>query len=148
VQSAPARGSSFMVFLPLDVSDGKEEEKPARATVLLAEDEAPVRRLLKRLLDKAGYDVLEASTGPEAIDVWTRHKDRIALLITDMVMPGGVSGRQLATRMTLEKPELKVMYASGYVPEGGEALTLPGAVFITKPFSRDELVRKVSELLA
>lgn len=119
----------------------------ARPTVLLAEDESQVRRILKRVLDLAGFRVLEASCGADALEHWAREKDRIKLLLTDMIMPGGVSGRQLATRLSLEKPELKVIYSSGYVPEGGEALTLPGAVFVPKPFSPDLLVRAVRELL-
>lgn len=116
-------------------------------TVLLAEDETQVRRILKRVLDLAGFRVLEARSGAEALELWAREKARISLLLTDMIMPGGVSGRQLATRLSLEKPELKVIYSSGYVPAGVEALTLPGAVFVPKPFSPDQLVRAVQALL-
>lgn len=115
-------------------------------TVLIAEDESQVRRIFTRVLELAGFRVLAAASGAEALDFWAREKDRISLLLTDMIMPG-VSGRQLATRLSLEKPGLKVIYASGYLPPESEALTLPGAVFVPKPFSPEGLVRAVRTLL-
>ena len=83
-------------------------------TVLLVEDEPPVRMLMRIVLERAGYQVLEATHGHEALKIWEKHPNRIQLLLTDIVMPEGMSGRELASRLQAGNPTLKVMFTSGY----------------------------------
>jgi CheY-like chemotaxis protein len=122
VESAPGQGATFRVFLP--------ETAPAAATVtatfpepnasvkghtvLLAEDDTDVRALVRHVLEECGLHVIEASDGHEALKQWGEHRGEIDLLLTDMVMPGGLTGADLADRITAERPGLPVIYSSGY----------------------------------
>jgi CheY-like chemotaxis protein len=86
-------------------------------TVLVVEDEESVRRLAVLTLQKLGYRVLEASTAAEALEVWSRHRDRIRVLITDVVMPGDLTGRDLAAQLQKKNPDLRVMFTTGYLAD-------------------------------
>jgi CheY-like chemotaxis protein len=98
---------------------------------------------------KLGYRVFEAVNGVEALAVWAQHRDEIHLLLTDMVMPGGISGRELAERLLKENPKLKVIYASGYSPEiaGKDFHLEEGVNFLTKPFQTQKLAQTVRQKL-
>lgn len=136
--SEPGQGSSFQIYLPVCEASPENAALPrypkpkgGQETILLVEDDQSVRRATKALLERQGYTVLEASNGPAAIGVWNGRKDEIALLLTDLVMPAGVSGRQLAILLREDRPDLKVVFTSGYNPEITNEGTLPG---ITDPY--------------
>ena len=118
-------------------------------TVLLVEDEAQVRSLVRLVLESGGYRVLEADCGERGIEVAERHPEAIDLLLTDVVMPG-MNGRQLAERLGSRRPDLKVIYMSGYTDDA--ALTLgplpASALFIQKPFAPTALAGRVRHVLA
>jgi len=122
-------------------------------TILLVENEYALRELMRRFLEGSGYAVLNARDGDEALSVATAHPTPIDLLLTDVVMPGG-TGRDLARRMAEIKPDLRVLYISGYPdPEyGGSSpsgsVLEPGVPFLAKPFSRDVLIQKINDMLA
>ena len=159
VESVIGHGATFRVFLPTSdkspetIRAGKAAasapETPKRQTILVVEDEAIVRELARIILERVGYRVLEAEDGPTALKIWARQKHEIDMLITDMVMPNGVSGRELAQRLLAERPELPVIYASGYSQE----LTAPDfvetahRVFLQKPYLSDQLIALVKRLL-
>jgi two-component system cell cycle sensor histidine kinase/response regulator CckA len=119
-----------------------------RHTVLLVEDEAIVRGLVQELLARRGYAVLTADDPTEALAVATRYPGPIHVLVTDLVMPG-MHGRELASRLLAARPELRVLYMSGYVDdalaEGG--LERPGTAFLAKPFTPEQLAADVGTLL-
>jgi PAS domain S-box-containing protein len=155
VYSEPARGSVFKIYLPVASAAEAEPapEQPARVergseTVLLVEDEAGVRDLIAQILKGAGYRVLAAANGGEALLICERFNGQIHLLLTDIVMPG-MSGRDLARRLKELRPDLRVLHMSGYTDgtvseySGAEA----GAAFIQKPFTPHSLARKVREAL-
>ena len=141
VQSQLDHGSVFVVYLPVKAMPAAATEPlPAvspvlggRGTVLLVEDEDIVRRPIGLYLRKLGYQVIEAGNGNQAVELWRRHRDQIDLLYTDMVMPEGVSGLDLAEKLRAEKPRLRVIISSGYsteismqgVPAGAGYLYLP-----------------------
>jgi two-component system cell cycle sensor histidine kinase/response regulator CckA len=113
-------------------------------TVLVAEDDAQLRSLVIRCLSASGYSVLEACDGTEALKMASSHLGFIDLLVTDMVMPN-LSGKELAERLLIERPAMRVIYMSGYSDEAiarHGALT-PGAVFLQKPVAPNALVRAV-----
>ncbi|HEX8244161.1 MAG TPA: response regulator, partial [Longimicrobium sp.] len=151
-ESRPGQGSRFVVLLPRVPEDACApaacgEPAPGRgcgATVLLVEDEDSVRSLARRVLARAGYAVLEASDGERALEVARAHGGEIALLLTDVVMPGG-GGRKLAEAVAALRPETRVLYMSGYpgdaIAEHGLA---PGVDLLPKPFSPDALLRRVA----
>ena len=159
VESAVGKGTTFRIFLPASDKSAetiragkavlKAPEAPRRQTILVVEDEAIVRELARIILERAGYRVMEAEDGPTALKTWARRKDEIDMLITDMVMPNGVSGRELAQRLLAERPTLPVIYASGYSQE----LTAPDfvetahRVFLPKPYLSDQLISLVKRLL-
>ena len=156
VQSAPGRGTTFRVWLPR-VQEPVEEPRlvaprstPGRGTgvVLLAEDERPVRMLARRVLEQAGYRVLEASSGEKAIELCDGHPGPINLLLTDMVMPG-MNGRELAHAVLERRPEIQVLFMSGYMDDIAGVLTPEEREtrFLEKPFSPEAMVRKVRELV-
>jgi CheY-like chemotaxis protein len=127
-----------------------EAQPPAREArvVLLVEDEASLLRLTRNLLEMSGYTVLEAKDGSEALRISQEYAGAIDLLLTDIVMPG-ISGRSLAQQLSQQRPDMKILFMSGYTGQGiGEKEYLErGDLFLQKPVTRDTLTRKVSEAL-
>ena len=155
VYSEPCHGSTFKVYLPrVDAElDPIEPEPPVgdllgTETILLVEDEQAVREVARRILERHGYSVLVAESAPDAVRLCDEHPGTIALLITDVVMPE-LSGGQLAQRALLKRPELKVLYVSGYTDGSVEAQGgLPqGVAFLQKPFTSELLSGKVRSVL-
>jgi DNA-binding NtrC family response regulator len=116
---------------------------------LLVEDEERVRELVRTLLEEEGYTVRVANNGEEALQLAEPDNGPIHLLMTDMVMPGGTNGRQLAERLVLLYPELKVLYMSGYTDHAivHHGVLDQNMAFLQKPFTLVALTRKVRELL-
>ncbi len=158
VESEPGRGACFEVYLPA-VSESVEPIPEAvveptspsgTETVLLVEDEAAVRGLLRRFMLSKGYRVLEACEGGEALKLVEEESGKIDLLLTDLVMPG-MGGFELAHRLEAKLPEVKILFMSGY-SEGAEAFFSSGLVsdaknFLQKPFSTDLLAQRLREVL-
>jgi len=118
-------------------------------TVLLVEDEDGVRALIRQVLHKQGYTVLEARHGGEALLHCERHKGPIELLLTDVVLEQ-MSGRELAERLCPMRSEMKVLYVSGYTDDAiiHHGVLNPGTAFLQKPFTTEALARKIREVLA
>ena len=155
MESSPGGGTTFEIFLPL-------REAPAAAaqavvadirggteTILVVEDEPSVRRVTRRLLAAQGYRILEAESGDEALRMYAEHRAEIALVLTDLVMPGDVNGRELAKRLTESDPRIRVIFMSGYSAEvAGRELDLHvGENFLPKPFTRVELLATIRRAL-
>jgi signal transduction histidine kinase len=150
VQSQPGEGTTFKIYLPLvDAPLGQ----PARAaplgqapegaeTILLVEDQADVRLVVRRVLQNAGYTVLDASTPGDALELAGRHTGPIHLTLTDIVMPQ-MNGRALADLLKRRCPAMRVLYMSGYA----DTVLDPGTAYLQKPFTPDTLVRTVREVL-
>jgi YesN/AraC family two-component response regulator len=149
-------GTTFKIYLP-QVRQKSDKpyapvraEKPARGweTVLLAEDEAAVRQSEKEFLDANGYTVLEAHNGDDALIVARKYSGTIHLMITDVVMPQ-MGGATLANRLSSERPDMKVLFVSGYaentVLQHG-TIDMTGQ-FLQKPFTLKSLARKIREIL-
>lgn len=118
-------------------------DAPLRETILLVEDEPPVRQLFSHALTREGYRVYEARNGQEAVQVFEKHANEIHLLLTDMRMPF-MGGGELTRQMRTKYPTLKLLCISGYPGADPEDL---GVDFLAKPFSRDDLLKKVREVL-
>jgi two-component system, cell cycle sensor histidine kinase and response regulator CckA len=155
VTSEPESGSTFRIFLPVwegepaqpTAQNGSPEDgdQGAGEAVLIVEDEEIVREAARLALERGGYVVFEAPDGPEALKTWERCPARIALLVTDMVMPRGVSGGALARLLQSRDPSLRVLYTSGYGPEAmKEDLHLrQGIHFLRKPYDPPTLLHAV-----
>ena len=116
-------------------------------TILLVEDELPVRRVTRRILEKAGYTLLEARDGDEALEIAEAFEGVIHLVVTDVVMPS-LSGPELVERLLLARPQTRVLYISGYASEAVLARGVAnGASHLEKPFTPDALLRRVREVL-
>lgn len=157
VESAPGKGSAFRIYLPVAPPPAVEprtasvdQQMPrGNETVLVVEDEPAVRLLVANLLQRCGYTVLTAATGVAALEVWKEHQDKIQLLLTDMIMPGGMTGRELAERLRAERQSLKVIYTSGYsvdILEKAPAL-VDGFNFLQKPYQSAKLAQTVRNCL-
>ena len=155
VESTVGRGSTFLVYLPLTNrnlagSDPPQELTTVRGTetILLVEDEEQVRITSAAILRKHGYTVLEAQSGSEAIALCEPLPADVQLLVTDVVMPG-MSGPQVAQRLTQQRPALRVLYVSGYTHDTmvHHGVVAGGASFLAKPILPDLLLRKVRQLL-
>src|SRR3977135_3015425 len=157
VYSEPGQGTAFKIYLPrtgqaLHVekpTPGLAESWRGTETILLVEDEDALRELPRHILEADGYAVLEADRPDKAIEVAVGHSGPIHLMLTDMVMPG-MNGRVLAANLAPARPEMKVIYMSGYT--GYTGFTHPGfsdsgVTFLAKPFTRDGLLRKLHEVL-
>jgi signal transduction histidine kinase/CheY-like chemotaxis protein len=158
VESRPGAGAAFTIFLPCvakpaDIPPPQSQPPlpPAGGdeTLLIVEDEPSLRELVARILQLCGYRIHQAGNGVEALKVWEQHKDEIDLLLTDMVMPEGISGRQLAERLQKDDPALKVIYTSGYSPgmAGKDIALLEGFNFLAKPYPPSRLAQVVRECL-
>jgi signal transduction histidine kinase/CheY-like chemotaxis protein len=156
VHSLPGIGTTFEIYLPAVGGLAKQPlqscapVKPVRSseTILLVEDEASVREITALLLVSLGYQVKEASSGQEALHLAQGNREKIDLLMTDVLMPG-MSGNELAEALTASDAGLKVLFLSGH---SGDALARYGIVytevaFLQKPFTRDALSRKLREVL-
>jgi DNA-binding response OmpR family regulator len=117
-------------------------------TVLLVEDAARVREVVREILEMSGYRILEARHGAEALEISQRHDGPIHLMVTDVVMPQ-MSGRELAQRLLPLRPEMRVLYMSGYTDDAIVRLGVleAGTAFLSKPFTPDALAAKVREVL-
>ena len=156
VESQVGQGTTFKVFFPAatkaapkDATSPRQDILGGDETILLVEDEPALRELVQEILEKKGYRVLEACTGVQALKVWAEHKDEIDLLLTDMMMPEGVSGRELAERVLQERADLKVIYSSGYSLDvvGTESAMQEGINFLQKPYDPETLARMVRSCL-
>jgi nitrogen-specific signal transduction histidine kinase/CheY-like chemotaxis protein len=157
VYSEPGKGSTFKVSLPS--SDAKQVSVVAgqrsavaprgKGTILLVEDEEMVRNLSSQILQEHGYTVREARHGQEALNLSAEDLENVDLTVTDVVMPE-MNGRDLAQRLLGRKPNMKVLYVSGYTDNAvlRNGLLEPGSAFLEKPFSPDSLARKVHDLLS
>jgi len=155
VLSEPGRGSTFKVYLPRDaqsapseVASTAVEKRRGTETLLLVEDEDSVRALARMTLQRQGYKVLEARHGGEALLLCERHPEPIHLLATDVVMPQ-MSGRELAERLLPLRPEMKVLYMSGYMDDAivRHGLLDASVPFLQKPYTPAALATKVREVL-
>ena len=150
-------GTVFKIFLPRStgaskISAARDAETKlvgGNETILLVEDEAAVRCLAHKVLAKHGYRVIEAASGLQALPLWKKHSKEVDLLLTDIVMPEGISGRDLAHRLRLERPDLNVLFTSGYDPDkaGLEAELRAEVGFLSKPYSPQKLLDTVRQSL-
>jgi CheY-like chemotaxis protein len=157
VESEVGQGTTFNVFLPAAAEAVMSTAAPVAAgaerghgeTILVAEDEPALRRLAARVLQNLGYEVLEAASGVEALQVRAQHAGRVDLLLTDLVMPDGLTGRELAKQMQARQPGLKVIYTSGYNPETEDTSFAfrEGANFLQKPYLPGKLAEVVRRCL-
>jgi PAS domain S-box-containing protein len=158
VYSEIDRGTTFKVYLPAvsgAPNAAETEREPAAQLaggperILLVEDEPNVRRIAKRILERNGYTVLEASNGVDALRLMEHRQEPIALVLTDLVMPE-MGGRELASRLRIVSPTSRVLFMSGYTEDAvlRQSVMEPGSVFLDKPFTFDTLIRKVREALA
>jgi CheY-like chemotaxis protein len=156
VYSEPGQGTTFKLYFPrvtenasLPAASPVEADRaPSTEAILVVEDEQAVRDLTVKILRKLGHTVLAAANGTEAIEIATSHSGPIALLLTDVVMPN-MSGRQVAEHLLKLRPELKVLYLSGYTDNTvvHHGVLEDGVEFLPKPFSREALARKIRDVL-
>ncbi len=157
VYSEVNHGTTFRVYLPrLAKNGGKKSSQPATTTmsggnetILLVEDDLALRVSIRKTLWQLGYRILEAPTGVKALEVWKQNRDEIRLLLTDLVMPDGMSGKDLAQHILQENPKLKVIYMSGYSAEvvGKDFPLKEGVNFLTKPFQASKLAQAIRDSL-
>ncbi len=157
VTSAVGVGTTFKIFLPAvqaeseqsaEAGAGAEPVRGGKETILLVEDEPVVRELVRDILRDYEYEVLEATTGVGALQVWDEHDGKVDLLLTDMVMPEGMSGRELAKQLKSRKRDLKIIYSSGYSSEiVGKDFDQSQCVFLAKPYLPVELAKVVRDCL-
>jgi CheY-like chemotaxis protein len=157
VYSEPGQGTTFKLYFPrvlepLSESSGADPSATRRSggeTVLVVEDEQAVRDLTVRILQQLGYTILTASSGAQALEISAAHEGHIDLLLTDVVMPN-MSGRQLADQILESRPDTRILFLSGYTENTvvHHGVLDAGVDFLPKPFSRENLSRKLREVLA
>jgi len=157
VESQPGKGASFHITLPFT---GKAVEKPAdkpppakvdggKETILVVEDEEDLRDLVRDVLEGHGYQVLQAGSGVEALRVWETHGRKVDLLLSDMIMPEGMSGRELAEKLQRADPHLPAILTSGYSQDmiEREAVLDARVKFFSKPYHPAQLAQAVRDSL-
>ena len=157
VDNHPGAGVTFQIFLPGTTATStdapptavKPKLRGGVETIFLVEDEEGVRKPTRKLLERWGYQVVEAANGVEALQCWPQYRESVALLFTDLVMPGGLSGQELARRLQADKPGLKVILASGYSAElaGKDFQLNRGETFVQKPFATERLLEAIRQSL-
>ncbi|HEX7581684.1 MAG TPA: ATP-binding protein, partial [Gaiellaceae bacterium] len=154
VESEPGKGASFRLYFPQVAEEAEAvipkppDEGPLNGTetILLVEDEETLRRLGRQMLELYGYTALVAADGAEALALAQSHPHPIELLMTDILMPK-MGGIELAERLSALRPELKVLYTSGYNDSGSNLKTIAGSRYLQKPYAMDDLARTLRELL-
>jgi PAS domain S-box-containing protein len=159
VSSQPGAGATFKIYLPVippppaaaAASQADTEVPGGTETILLVEDDYAVRVITRRVLESHGYKIHEATTAREALEVWRSRADEIALLLTDIVMPQGVTGRDLTDELRAQKPALKVVFMSGYsaavIGTDTAFFQRTKSYFLQKPFSSQVLLQTVRRCL-
>ncbi len=158
LQSEVGQGTTFEVFFPActealsqaePVAPPSQEVMRGRETILIVEDEPVLRELAHAILQQCGYKILEADSGVGALRVWNQHQEGIDLLLTDMVMPEGLSGMDLAKKLRATKPSLRIIFASGYSMDELDASYLEEgrAAFLQKPYTHVSLAKAVRDCL-
>jgi len=157
VQSKVGAGTTFKVFFPvagdtghLAISSTPESEavQGGPETILLVEDEKDLLELMKEVLQQYKYRILTASCGAEALQVWEEQKGRIDLILTDIIMPGGMTGDELATEMKRRNPDLKIIYASGYTSAFvGRDFGQDDVAFLAKPYQPQQVAQLIRDTL-
>jgi CheY-like chemotaxis protein len=156
VESKPGRGATFTIYLPritepaltAPLPEAETAVRSGTETILLVEDELGVRQLVCEMLQRLGYQILQASGGVEALRLFEQRQGSIDLLITDVIMPQ-MSGRELAQRLKVLQPSLKVLYISGYTDDmlAHHGVLESNVFLLQKPFAPDELAKKLREVL-
>jgi CheY-like chemotaxis protein len=158
VNSEPGQGATFDVFFPASdkiIAPKEEKIAPVKSaaggteTILIVEDEPILREMARDILSRYGYRIFEAPSGREALNMWQHKTNEIDLLLTDMVMPEGVSGAELAKQMRTSHPQLKVIFTSGYTANeiNTQMIVKMQARYLQKPYSHADLTRTVRECL-
>ena len=157
VESQVGQGATFRVYLPetpgatkpAEAAPAKIHMRGGTETILVVEDEQPVRELACGLLQAQGYRILAAESGVRALEVWRTHRSEIALLLTDLVMPDCLSGRELVEQIWAEAPALKVIFTSGYSADvaGEDWILQRGLNYLQKPYRPRQLVQAVRDCL-
>ena len=156
METAPGEGTTVCVFLPKiepieDGSESRRTEYPfprdSATKILIVEDERQVRRYVEKLFEAEGYSVLSASNGPDAMALLDRHED-IDLLFTDIVMPGGMNGLELAEKARHRLPGIKIIFSSGYasVRTLGDSFDPGSDMLLLKPYTRMELAKALERV--
>jgi signal transduction histidine kinase/CheY-like chemotaxis protein len=158
VYSETGRGTTFHIYLPrLTQTSARQAAAQAalnsamggNETILLVEDDAALRTTVSKALTKLGYQVLEVASGAQALEIWPAQRDKIDLVLTDLVMPGGMSGLELGQRLQSENPKTKIIYTSGYSAElvSKDFPMTEGVNFLSKPFPVPALARTIQAAL-
>jgi PAS domain S-box-containing protein len=157
VQSELGKGTTFEVFLPACFAPSGAAQMPANEqpilggteTILVVEDEEPLLKLMHHILESHGYKILDCSNAQQALEIWEQHKKRIDLLLTDLILPNGMAGTELAKILQAQKPLLKVLYTSGYNAERLEKEFPPGTKvnLVQKPFHARKLAEMVYQTI-
>jgi two-component system cell cycle sensor histidine kinase/response regulator CckA len=157
VDSHVGKGTAFRIFLPRVSAECVVNEKPTTAitvrggneSILLVEDERPVRELVAKVLERYGYKIFQADNGADALEIWGKTRDQIKLVLTDLVMPNNMNGRELAERMWAEAPELKVIFTSGYSADivGKDFKLQSDLNFLQKPYQPQVLALTIRRCL-
>jgi PAS domain S-box-containing protein len=153
VYSEPGRGTVFKIYLPITESAAEKNDtmvliaqKGGTETVLIAEDEAETRKVIKILLEEFGYRVIEAVNGEDAVNKFIENKDRIQFAIFDAVMPKK-SGMEAYKEIKKMKPDMKALFMSGYTADQTKHILEEGLHLLSKPIAPDELLRKMREII-
>jgi len=160
VNSHVGQGSTFKIYLPICAEPATahvapKPEAPAKLaagrgeTILVVEDESDVRELACEALTQQGYNIVSAGDGPEALQIWEKEDQKIDLLLTDMIMPSGMNGKELAHKLQTSNPKLKVIYTSGYTPEFSDKdpELVRDVNFLAKPYDLTLLLNAVRRCL-
>jgi CheY-like chemotaxis protein len=159
VSSKLGAGATFKIFLPVIHAPARAAALPqalaslrgGTEAILLVEDEYSVRVITRRVLESHGYRIYEATTAREALDLWRSHAECIALLLSDIVMPEGVTGRDLAEQLRTQRPALKVIFMSGYsadvIGKDTDFFRRTNSLFLQKPVSSRALLEAVRHCL-
>jgi len=157
VYSEAGRGTTFRIYIPRQIEQTDKKVfwsslaaiRGGTETILLAEDDHNLRNTVRKSLARLGYTAIEAVNGPDALAMWNQYHGKIDLLLTDMAMPGGMTGKQLARQLLQQDPKLKVIYSSGYAAAmaDDELSLVDGVNFLSKPFEARKLAQAVRNCL-